>query len=347
MTELANLTGKSLLNLESLTEREFSCLLDLAAQLKKKKKAGRPGSLLRQKTIALVFEKPSTRTRCAAIVAAVDEGATAEYLDIHAIHLGKKESVADTARVLGGMVDGILFRGYKQETVEELARCAGVPVWNGLTDESHPTQILADCLTIRENFGKLRGLKLVYIGDGRNNVVNSLMAGCAKMGINFVNCTPAELNPDRIRVERAQAMAIPMKSSVAISHDPLEAVRGANVVYTDVWVSMGEEAQFKERLRLLKPYQVTMDLMRATGNVEGGKVIFLHCLPAFHDKSTEFTREIGALEVTDEVFKAPFSKVFDQSENKVHTLKALMVATLAGVGKRRAAGSRGAARNGK
>jgi len=330
MSKAVNLSGRSLLNLESLSDVEFIALLDLAAQLKRKKASGRPGSLLKQKTIALVFEKPSTRTRCAAIVAAVDEGGHAEYLDVHNIHLGKKESVADTARVIGGMVDGILFRGYSQATVDLLARHAGVPVWNGLTDESHPTQILADCMTIREHFGRLKGLKAVYVGDGRNNVVNSLMTGCAMMGINFVNCTPESLVPDLVRVERARSVALGRKSEISISHDPADAVRGANVVYTDVWVSMGEEAQSGERLRLLKPYRITMDLMRKTGNIDNGQVIFLHCLPAFHDSNTDFTRDLGALEVTDEVFNAPFSKVFEQSANKMHTLKALMVATLSG-----------------
>ena len=328
MAKLVDMKGRSLLALEALSEIEITFLIDLAEELKKRKKAGVFGNLLRQKNIGLVFEKPSTRTRCAATVAVVDEGGSAEYLDVHNIHLGKKESVVDTARALGRMLDGILFRGYKQETAELLARHAGIPVWNGLTDDCHPTQILADLMTVREAFKGRSPLKLVYIGDGRNNVATSLMVGCAKVGINFVNCTPRELLPRMELVKHSQAIAAQKGTGVTVSSSPDAAVKGANVVYTDTWVSMGEEACFSERVELLRPFQVNMALMRKTGLIETGEVIFLHCLPAFHDSNTDFTRDCGALEVTDDVFEAPFSKVFDQTENKVHTLKALMVATL-------------------
>lgn len=328
MAKRIDMKGRSFLALEAVSGDEISYLLDLAAKLKQKKKAGACGNLLRQKNIGLVFEKPSTRTRCAAVVATVDEGGSAEYLDVHDMHLGKKESVVDTARALGRMLDGILFRGYKQTTAELLAKHAGIPVWNGLTDECHPTQILADLLTVREAFNGRSPLKLVYVGDGRNNVATSLMVGCAKMGIDFVNCSPLELSPRPELVRKSRALAAARKSVVTVSHSPVAAVRGANIVYTDTWVSMGEESCFAERVRLLRPYQINMQLMRKTGMLETGEVIFLHCLPAFHDENTEFTRKCGALEVTDDVFEAPFSKVFDQSENKMHTLKALMVATV-------------------
>jgi len=324
------LTGRSLLKLSDLTERELAHLLDLAARLKRKKQRGVRGNLLARKNIALIFEKASTRTRSAFTVAAVDEGGSVEFLGRHDIHLGKKESIKDSARVLGRMFDGIQFRGYRQETVEQLARYAGVPVWNGLTDESHPTQALADLMTMREQFGRLKGLKVVYLGDGRNNVCRSLMMGCAMTGAHFVNCTPACLAPGAAQLADIRAAARRSGGTVFLEPDPARAVAGANVLYTDVWVSMGEEAKFAERLALLKPYQVTLDLVRRTGNLETGAVIFLHCLPAFHNRETELTRDLGALEVTDEVFEAPFSKVFDQAENRMHTIKALMVATLTG-----------------
>lgn len=314
--------------MQDLSDAEMLSLLDLAAELKARKHAGIRGNLLQRKNIAMIFEKMSTRTRCAVSVAAADEGAMAEYLFSNDIHLGRKESPADTARVLGRMFDGILFRGYKQHTVELLAKHSGVPVWNGLTDDEHPTQVLADLLTLKEHFGSLRNLKLVYIGDGRNNVVNSLMEGCAKAGIHFVNCAPPQLAPDASRVKHASALAAKNSGSVSVMHDPRKAVPGANAVYTDVWVSMGEEAKTAERMALLKPYQVTMDLMNLTGNVDSGKVIFLHCLPAFHDNQTDVTRNSGPMEVADDVFQAGFSKVFDEAENRVHTIKALMVATL-------------------
>jgi len=328
MTTAIDMKGRGLLTLQELDDREFLYLLDLADVLKKRKKSGVRGDLLERKNIALVFEKMSTRTRCAAGVAAADEGGRAEYLSAREIHLGGKESVADTAQVLGRMFDGILFRGYKQSTVEMLQKYSGVPVWNGLTDDSHPTQVLADLMTVRETFGKLKGLKLVYVGDGRNNVANSLMVGCVKAGMHFVNCTPKELSPLPELVQRAEEIALRNKCTVSIIHNPEGAVTGANVIYTDVWVSMGEEAKFAERLKILRPYQVNMNMIQKTGNLKNNKVIFLHCLPAFHDKNTEMTSDIGALEVTDDVFQAPFSKVFDEAENRVHTIKALFVAAL-------------------
>lgn len=328
MAKRIDMKGRSFLSLEEVSEDEIEYLLDLAARLKRRKKTGVCGDLLKQKNIGLVFEKASTRTRCAAVVATVDEGGSAEYLDVHNIHLGKKESVVDTARALGRMLDGILFRGYKQNTAELLAQYAGIPVWNGLTDECHPTQILADLLTVRETFKGRQHLKLVYIGDGRNNVATSLMVGCSKVGIDFVNCAPRELSPLSELVKRSQRTAASHGTAIAVSHNPAAAVKGANIVYTDTWVSMGEESCFRERVKLLRPYQVNMALMRKTGMLESGKVIFLHCLPAFHDRNTDFARDCGALEVTDDVFEAPFSRVFDQSENKMHTLKALMVATI-------------------
>lgn len=322
------LKGRNLLTLDDLTDREMLDLVVYAGELKERKKSGVRGNLLERRNIAMVFEKMSTRTRCAASVAAADEGGRTEYLSANDIHLSKKESVADTARVLGRMFDGILFRGYRQQTVELLAKHAGVPVWNGLTDESHPTQILADLLTVQENFGRLAGLKLVFVGDGRNNVATSLMVGCAKAGMHFVDCTPAELMPDADAVKRAQEIAETYGGSISVQSDPAMAVAGANIVCTDVWVSMGEEKKFEERLKLLMPYQVNMAMMEKTGNLAKDEVIFLHCLPAFHDNQTEVTAEIGALEVTDDVFNASFSKVFDEAENRVHTIKALMAATI-------------------
>jgi ornithine carbamoyltransferase len=328
MKKNTSLKGKSILTVKQLTPGEIQYLVDLAEQLKNKKKRGLHGNLLRRKNIALIFEKSSTRTRCAFTVAAADEGAHPDYLNTSDIHFGKKESLADSARVLGRMFDGIAFRGYRHETAEALARHSGVPVWNGLTDIAHPTQILADLLTIKEHFGRLKGLTVVYMGDGRNNVASSLMIGCVQMGMHFVNCTPPELFPDRNLLAEAEGFAAQTGGSVRIVHVPQEAVRGANVIYTDVWVSMGEEAEFEKRRKLLEPYQVTMELMRKTGRAETGELIFLHCLPAFHDHQTAVTKEIGAMEVTDEVFESPFSRVFDQAENRMHTIKAVMVATL-------------------
>lgn len=322
------LFGRSLLRLADLTDEEMLNLIELSVALKARRRAGVRGDLLKRRQVALIFEKSSTRTRNAASVAIRDEGGSAEYLTKNDIHLGAKESVKDTARVLGRMFDGILFRGFAQKTVETLAAYSGVPVWNGLTDDYHPTQILADLMTIQENFGKLKGLKVAYVGDGRNNVANSLMQGCAKAGVHYVNCTPAELTPDPSLVKQACASAARNDATVTICNDPIAGVAGANVLYTDVWVSMGEEAQKETRLRLLRPYQVNADLVRATGNA-GGELIFLHCLPAFHDHETTVTAVSGALEVTDEVFEAPFSKVFDEAENRMHTIKALYVSALA------------------
>jgi ornithine carbamoyltransferase len=323
-----DLKGRSLLTLADLTDSEMMQLIGLARELKERKASGVRGDLLRRKSVAMIFEKMSTRTRCATSVAAFDEGGRAEYLAAHDIHLGKKESVADTAMVLGRMFDAILFRGFKQETVVSLAANSGIPVWNGLTDESHPTQTLADLMTVQEEFGELAGLKFVYVGDGRNNVVNSLMMGCAKAGMHFVNCTPEELMPEDGIVACARKCAEATGGSVTVTADHESAVEGANVVYTDVWVSMGEEAQAEERIKLLMPYQVNMAMLERTGNIESGRVIFLHCLPAFHDKETEVTKTTGALEVSDDVFKSPFSRVFDEAENRMHTIKALMVATV-------------------
>lgn len=328
MNKELSMRGRSLLTLHDISDGELMGLLDLAQALKSKRKAGIKGNLLDRKNIAMVFEKMSTRTRCATSIAISEEGGSSEYLSSQDIHLGKKESPADTARVLGRMFDGILFRGYKQETVKLLAEYSGVPVWNGLTDIAHPTQALADLMTVKEHFGSLKGLKFVYVGDGRNNVANSLMHACAKVGMHFVNCTPVELTPSDDLVVESSAIACGNGGSVVIEHRPGAGIEGANVVCTDVWISMGEEAKRDERIDLLRPYQVDMDMMRATGNLEKNEVIFLHCLPAFHDHNTEVTRDIGAMEVTNEVFEAPFSKVFDEAENRMHTIKAMLVASL-------------------
>jgi ornithine carbamoyltransferase len=322
-----SLRGRSLLTLLDFSDGEMHDIIDLAIALKARRRAGTRGNLLERRQVALVFEKSSTRTRTAASVAIRDEGGAAEYLASSDIHLGAKESVADTARVLGRMFDGILFRGFAQQTVVGLARHAGVPVWNGLTDDFHPTQALADLMTIRESFGRLKGLKVAYVGDGRNNVANSLMIACAKAGVHFANCTPPELPPDAALVDTARAIAQANGATVEIFSDPHRGVKGANVLYTDVWVSMGEEAQKEVRLKLLRPYQVNAALVDATGTPTD-QLIFLHCLPAFHDNQTAMTQKSGALEVTDEVFEAPFSRVFDEAENRMHTIKALFVSAL-------------------
>lgn len=307
-----NLRGRSFLTLMDFTPDEIDYLLKLAADLKSKKRAGIRGNTLAGKNIALLFEKASTRTRCAFTVACNDEGAFPEFLGKNDIHLGAKEDVKDTARVLGRMFDGIEFRGFKQEIVEALAKYSGVPVWNGLTDVDHPTQVLADFLTLKENFGNLKGLTLVYLGDGRNNMSNALMIGCAKMGINYVISSPKELEPDKNLLEKCRS--ITKNSFIKIINDPKEAVKNADALYTDVWVSMGEEALKEERYKMLRPWQVNSDLMSATGK---DTTIFLHCLPA----------NKGA-EVTEEVFESERSKVFDEAENRMHTIKAVMVATL-------------------
>ncbi len=323
-----SLKGRSLMRLKSFTDEEMMNLVDLAAQLKSRRAAGVRGDLLHRRNIALIFEKSSTRTRNSTLVAVRDEGGNGEYLTRPDIHFGKKESVKDTARVLGRIYDGILFRGFRQRDCEELAKYSGVPVWNGLTDDYHPTQILADLLTVKESFGKLDSNTVVaYVGDGRNNVANSLMMDCAKCGVRYVCCAPRELRPDEAVLAEAQEVATKNGCDIRVCEDPAEGVKGANVLYTDVWVSMGEEAKTAERIKMLRPYQINMDLMRATGNLEG-RLMFLHCLPAFHDFNTEVTKECGALEVTDEVFESKYSKVFDESENRMHTIKALIVSAL-------------------
>ena len=324
---LDSLKGRSMMRLASFTDEEMLNLIDLAAQLKQRRAAGVRGDLLHRKNIALIFEKSSTRTRNSCVVAARDEGGGAEYLTRPDIHFGKKESVKDTARVLGRIYDGILFRGFSQKACEELAEYSGVPVWNGLTDDYHPTQIFADLLTVKETFGSLKGVTVAYVGDGRNNVANSLMMGCAKCGVRYVCCCPKELEPDPAVLAEAEEVAKRNGVDIRVFNDPKEGVKGANVLYTDVWVSMGEEAKTAERIKLLRPYQINMDLMKATGNIDG-KLMFLHCLPAFHDNNTEVTKECGALEVTDEVFESKYSKVFDEAENRMHTIKALFVSAL-------------------
>lgn len=326
-----SLRGKDFLKLLDFSSEEIMEFLDLAADLKDKKKNGVEHDYFRGKNVALIFEKTSTRTRCSFEVAARDLGMGVTYLDPSGSQIGKKESIADTARVLSRMFDGIEYRGYGQSIVEELAQYADVPVWNGLTNEFHPTQILADFLTIREHFGHLEGVKLVYMGDARYNMANSLMIGCAKMGMHFVACAPEGYFPDPALVETAQAIAAGTGASLAFDTDPHAAVSGADVVYTDIWVSMGEPAEaWEARIHAMLPYQVNAKLMEAAGE----QAKFMHCLPAFHDHKTDIGKEVGekygldALEVTDEVFEGPRSLVFDEAENRMHTIKAVMAATL-------------------
>ena len=325
------LHGRSFLAEKDFTKEEFVNLIDLAFKLKDEKKHGIPHRHLEGKNIALLFEKPSTRTRCAFTVACVDLGAHPEYLGKDDIQLGKKESIEDTAKVLGRMFDGIEFRGFEHKKVEMLAEHSGVPVWNGLTDRWHPTQTLADFLTVKENFGRLEGIKFVYVGDGRNNVANSLLVGGALVGMDVRICTPESLFPEPEVIELAEKFAEKSGGRVTVTSDVEEGVAGADAIYTDVWVSMGEEGKFAERIALLSPYQVTMDMIKKTGN---DKVIFLHCLPAFHDLETSYGKDIYAkhgmpeMEVTDEVFRSEHAKVFDQAENRMHTIKAVMAATL-------------------
>ena len=330
---MKNFTGKSFLKLLDFTPEEISDLLALAAKLKAEKKAGIPHKLCAGKNIALLFEKDSTRTRCAFEVAAADLGMSATYLGPSGSQMGKKESIADTARVLGRMFDGIEYRGYGQELVEALAAYAGVPVWNGLTNEFHPTQILADFLTIQEHFGELKGKKLVYMGDARYNMGNSLMVGCAKMGMHFVACAPEKYFPSAGLIEACQAVAADTGAVLEFITEPKQAVKGAHVIYTDVWVSMGEpDSVWAERIRELTPYRVTKALMAAAGS----QCRFMHCLPAFHDLNTTIGRQIyekfgiDCMEVSDEVFESEASIVFDEAENRMHTIKAVMAATLAG-----------------
>ena len=326
------LTGKSFLKLLDLTPEQIRGLLSLASDFKTKKRAGIPHRLCEGKNIALVFEKTSTRTRCAFEVAAADLGMHPVYLDPKSSQMGKKESIADTARVLGRMFDGIEYRGFGQEIVEELSYYAGVPVWNGLTNEFHPTQILADFLTIQEHFGTLSSKKLVYMGDARYNMGNSLMVGCAKMGMHFVACAPEKYFPNAELIAKCQAIAKDTGAILEFITDPMDAFQGAHVIYTDVWVSMGEpDSVWKERIEELSPYRVTSELMRATGE----QCRFMHCLPAFHDLKTTTGMEvyekfgIDCMEVTDEVFESEQSIVFDEAENRMHTIKAVMSATLA------------------
>ena len=325
------LKGKNFLKLLDFTPAEISEFLSLAADLKAKKKAGIPHRLCEGKNIALIFEKTSTRTRCSFEVAAADLGMHPVYLDPKGSQIGKKESIADTARVLGRMFDGIEYRGYGQEIVEDLAKYSGVRVWNGLTNEFHPTQILADFLTIQEHFGKLQGVKLVYLGDARYNMGNSLMVGCAKMGMHFVACAPEAYFPDVKLIETCQAIAAETGAVLEFITDPMEATKHADVLYTDVWVSMGEPDEvWAERIHDLMPYQINRKLM----DNAGPQCRFMHCLPAFHDLKTTTGQEIyekfgiDCMEVTDEVFEGAQSIVFDEAENRMHTIKAVMAATL-------------------
>ncbi len=334
MAKKIELKGKSFLTLKDFSKEEIKYFLSLASYLKTKKKVGVKDNLLAGKNIALIFEKASTRTRCSFEVAAHDEGAQVTYLGPNDNHMGKKESMEDTAKVLGRFFDGIEFRGFKQSTVECLAKYSGVPVWNGLTDEYHPTQILADLLTISEHVDKpFDKIKFVYVGDARNNMGNSLMIGCAKMGMKFVSLAPKQLWPNEDLVKEMEEVCKETKGSIYLTEN-IDDVKDADVIYTDVWVSMGEEEQYEERINLLKDYQVNMEMIKKT---ENENVIFLHCLPAFHDQETVVGREIyekfglKELEVTDEVFRSKYSKVFDEAENRMHTIKAVMVATLSDV----------------
>ena len=327
-----DLYGKDFLKLLDFSADEIAGLVDLAAELKAMKKAGKAHRFCEGKNIALIFEKTSTRTRCSFEVAAHDLGMGVTYLDPTGSQIGKKESIADTARVLASMFDGIEYRGYGQSIVEDLAYYASVPVWNGLTDEAHPTQILADLLTLHERFGSLRGLNFVYMGDARYNMGNSLLVGCAKMGINFTACAPEAYFPDARLVAECEKFAAESGAKLTFETDPLKAVKGADAIYTDVWVSMGEPVEvWEQRVADLAPYEVNAALMQATGKNE---TVFMHCLPAYHDLKTGVGLEMGgrfgrdAMEVTDAVFESPQSIVFAEAENRMHTIKAVMLATL-------------------
>jgi ornithine carbamoyltransferase len=326
-----NLKGKSFLKLLDFSKEEIEYLLDLAEDLKEKKKSGTPHRLCEGKNIALIFEKTSTRTRCAFEVASSDLGAHPVYLSPEASQIGKKESIADTARVLGRMFDGIEYRGFGQEIVEELSEKSGVPVWNGLTNEFHPTQILADFLTIREHFGSLSGIKLVYMGDARYNMGNSLMVGCAKMGMHFVACSPKKYFPNQNLINECEKIARKSGAVLEFIESPKDAASNADIIYTDVWVSMGEpDSVWKERIADLLPYRVTKDLM----DIAGENCKFMHCLPAFHDLKTTVGKEIydkfglDCMEVSQDVFESEKSIVFDEAENRMHTIKAVIAATL-------------------
>ena len=324
--------GKSFLKLLDFSKAEIDCLIDLAGELKNKKKMGIPHRLCEGKNIALIFEKTSTRTRCSFEVAAYDLGMGVTYLDPQGSQIGKKESIADTARVLGRIYDGIEYRGYGQEIVEELSRYAGVPVWNGLTNEFHPTQILADFLTIKEHFARLEGINFVYMGDARYNMGNSYMVGCAKMGLNFTVCAPEKYFPDKALIEECKKMAAENGGTIIFETDPMKATKNADVIATDVWVSMGEpDSVWEERIKDLTPYQVNKKIMQNAGE----NAVFMHCLPSFHDLNTTLGKQVGEkfgiteMEVTNEVFESEQSIVFDEAENRMHTIKAVMVATLA------------------
>ena len=326
-----NLKGRNFLTLKDFTPEEITYFIDLAAEYKDKKKKGILHDTLNGKNIALIFEKTSTRTRCSFEVAAHDLGMGTTYLDPSGSQIGKKESIADTARVLGRMYEGIEYRGYGQEIVEELAKYAGVPVWNGLTNEYHPTQMIADMLTIREHFGKLKGLKLTYMGDARYNMGNSLMIACAKLGLDFTACTAKEYFPEKALVDKCQEYAKASGATITLTEDVDAGTKGADIIYTDVWVSMGEpEEIWEERIKALSPYKVTKAVMDNAGE----QSIFLHCLPAFHDLKTKIGKEQGEkynfteLEVTDEVFESEKSLVFDEAENRMHAIKAVIAATL-------------------
>lgn len=330
-----DLKGRHFLTLKDFTKEEIEYLVDLSAELKRKKKQGIPVDTLKGKNVALIFEKTSTRTRSSFEVAAHDLGMGSTYLDPKSSQIGKKESIKDTARVLGRVYDGIEYRGFGQEKVEELAKYASVPVWNGLTNEYHPTQMLADLLTIREHLGRVEGVKLVYMGDARYNMGNSLMILCAKMGMHFVACAPKKYFPNDALVEECKGFAEKSGGTITLTEDVMEGTKGADVIYTDVWVSMGEpEEVWEERIKELTPYKVTMDVMRNAGE----QAIFLHCLPAFHDLQTDIGREMNEkfgiedMEVTDEVFESEQSVVFDEAENRMHTIKAVMAATLGAEG---------------
>ena len=328
-----NLTGRNFLKLLDYTPDEIRYLIDLSADLKAKKKSGVAHDTLKGKNIALIFEKTSTRTRCAFEVAAHDLGMHVTYLDPSGSQIGKKESIEDTARVLGRMFDGIEYRGYGQEIVEQLAAYAGVPVWNGLTNEFHPTQMIADMLTIQEKFGKFSGIKFVYMGDARYNMGNSLMVTCAKLGMDFVACTNRKYFPNEALVEECRKIAAQTGATITLTEDVAEGCRDADVIYTDVWVSMGEPAEvWEERIQDLRPYQVNREAMAYAKD----SAIFMHCLPAFHDLQTTVGKQIyeqfglEEMEVTAEVFESPQSVVFDEAENRMHSIKAIMYATLGG-----------------
>ena len=331
MNNINFLKGRDFLKLLDFTPEEIGALIDLASDLKAKKKAGIPHRLCEGKNIALIFEKTSTRTRCSFEVAAFDLGMHTTYLDPTGSQIGKKESIADTARVLASIYDGIEYRGFGQEIVEELAKYSKVPVWNGLTNEFHPTQILADFLTIKEHFGELKGKKLVFMGDAGYNMGNSLMVGCAKMGMNFVACSPKDYFPNKELIKQCEAVAAETGATLSFETDPKKAVIGADVIYTDVWVSMGEpDHVWGYRIRELSAYRVTKDLM----DIAGPQCRFMHCLPSFHDLKTIVGKEMGekfgidCMEVSDEVFESEASIVFEEAENRMHTIKAVMVATL-------------------